>query len=141
MRAEGTAITADLESAEATLDRARRELDAYLAAVSAADVGAEAFRPVPGSAARWWTGARRRWSGCANGRGSLTCRPPSSSRPSWPNLTVHEQNRLLRAGLDAVVIERGRVAITDRTTVYWKGTAPMEALRGRGMSRTATSRT
>lgn len=132
MRAEGTAMADDLVAAERTLAAAEAELAAYLGAVSAADVGATAFA----------AGARQRREAAdlaretcerARERAGLADLPLAADlEASWPDLGVADRNRLLRGGLDAVVLSRGRKPIEDRAVVFWKGEAPAEFLRGRG---------
>ena len=132
LRAEGVPMADDLHAAEADLDRAQRELATYVAAVSAADVGAEAFA----------AGARQRREAVdlahrtldqVRERAGLADLPQAVEfEADWPTLATADRNALLRAGLDAVVIERGRVPIQDRAKVYWRGQAPADLLRGRG---------
>ncbi|HWK28177.1 MAG TPA: recombinase family protein [Solirubrobacter sp.] len=132
MRAEGVAVAEDLKATEAALTTARRELDTYIAAVSAADVGAVAFA----------NGARQRREAVeraqtalneARERAGLADLPLAADlEADWPNLTTQQRNKLLRAGLDAVMIGRGRVPIAERATVYWRGECPPERMKGRG---------
>ncbi len=132
MRAEGVAMADDLRAAEETVKRAEREMTTYLAAVSAADIGAEAFA----------AGARQRRESVeeahatfeeARVRAGLADLPLTADlEAEWPDLDVPDRNRLLRAGFDAVVLSRGRVPIGERARVYWRGEAPPEAMCGRG---------
>jgi site-specific DNA recombinase len=132
MRAEGTAITEELRTAEETLARAVRELDTYLSAVSAADVGAEAFA----------AGARQRREAVNRAeeglervreRAGIADLPLAADlEAEWPTMDVTDERALLQAGFDAVVVERGRMPIEERTQVYWRGTVPAGVVRGRG---------
>ena len=109
-----------VESARAAHETAKRELAAYLDAVSADDVGAEAFRD----------GARSR-SERVEGTG-VTLRAELARRPAaammgsgavvWEALDAHERNTLLRGLLAAVVVKRAggrgaRVPLADRVRV------------------------
>lgn len=121
MRAEGSVLTNELEAAEVTLARAEQELATYLAAVSAEDVGADAFRE----------GARQRREQIdragqdldeARERAGLADLPLAADLAGdWPDLDVAERGQLLRAGLDAVILRRGRVPIGERAEVVWRG--------------------
>jgi hypothetical protein len=43
---------------------------------------------------------------------------------AWPALTVIEQRDLLAAGIDAVMIRRGRLPLDERAFVLWRGELP-----------------
>jgi site-specific DNA recombinase len=133
MRAEGVAMHKELREAETALERAERELAAYLAAVSADDVGAQAFGD----------GARQRRQAVDHARATLDRIREKAGigdlplaadlEQTWGGMTVDDRRSLLQAGLDAVVIDRGRAPIDKRATVYWRGEAPADLdLRGRG---------
>jgi site-specific DNA recombinase len=132
MRATGTALTDELRAAERAADHADRELTTFLSAVSAADVGAEAF-----AAGAW---QRRAETERAHDvldqvrvRAGVADLPRETElRATWPSLTVEERNRVLRAAFDGVVLGRGRVPVEDKATIYWRGEAPDGLLHGRG---------
>jgi len=44
-------------------------------------------------------------------------------RKIWPGLSVAEQRRFLTAGIDAIVLRRGR-ELDDRVLVFWRGEGP-----------------
>jgi DNA invertase Pin-like site-specific DNA recombinase len=115
----------NVEQAGARLDTAERELAAYLEAVSAADVGAEAFA----TAAR----ARREQVEAAKQalRAELARQPAAAidgtGADVWGTLDAHERNALLRGLLAAVVVRRAggrgaRVPLEDRVRVLAFGT-------------------
>lgn len=121
MRAEGSALTAELEAAEAALARAEQELTAYLGAVSADDVGAEAFRE-GARQRRDRADAAREALDQARGRAGVAELPLRADlEAEWPKLDVGEQGDLLRAGLDRVTLRRGRVPISERAQLVWRG--------------------
>lgn len=132
MRAEGTTLTEELRTAEATFDTAARELDAYVTAVSAADVGAEVFAAGARQRREAIDAAERELEEIRDRAGLADLPLASDLDVDWPTMDVHDQRALLQAGLDAVVIERGRLPISERARVYWRGQAPAESLRGRG---------
>jgi hypothetical protein len=132
MRAEGVVLADDLRTAEQQLERAQRELDAYISAVSAADVGPEAFAAGARERRQAVEEAQRAHDEAREKAGLADLPLAADLEADWPTLTLAEQNALLRAGLDAVVVERGRVPINQRTTIWWKGEAPEGVVRGRG---------
>ena len=109
----------DVENLHSAVAAAQAELDAYLDAVRAADVGADAFA----------AGARKRSSEIEAAKHDLfaaMARTPSSASiqtgaEAWDGLDAHERNALLRGLLDAVVVRavgRGRkVPIQERVRI------------------------
>lgn len=132
MRATGSTLTAALREAEREADRADAELASYLTAVSASDVGADAFA----------AGARQRREVVDRAQAALydlreragvaDLPRETELRADWSDMPVSDQNAVLRAAFDAIVIRRGRESIDEKTTIFWKGTAPTDTLRGRG---------
>lgn len=128
-RAEGGRIT----RAQAKLSGAERELETYLAAVSAAEIGAEAFA----------AGARTRQEAIDAARDELRAemaRHPSlplsgTGAEIWESLGAHERNVLLRGLLAAVVVRpagRGRtLPVDERVRVVAHG-SELPVLRPRG---------
>lgn len=126
---------AGTRDAEAEFDRATRELDAYLSAVSAADVGATAFA----------AGARERRAAverAQQGLTRLTRLVPLGQLDAGDvleNGTVHERNQLLR-GLVAVVVVRpaGRggqaLDISERVQVIRAGSDYTVPVKGGGVA-------
>ena len=123
-----------LERTRADLSAAERELGTYLAAVSAADVGAEAFAD----------GARARREAVDRARDALRgelARQPvipgvRSGAEVWATLGGHERNLLLRGLLAAVVVRRAggrgaRVPLEGRVRVLAHG-AEIVLPTGRG---------
>jgi DNA invertase Pin-like site-specific DNA recombinase len=121
MRAEGTLIGEELRAAEKKLAQAERELLTYLTAVGAADVGAQGFK----------AGAKLRRDAVdragehvdkARERAGIADLPLAVDlMDQWPTLSVQERNRLLRAGVEAVLLRRGRTSIDKRTTLIMRG--------------------
>jgi DNA invertase Pin-like site-specific DNA recombinase len=114
------------DRARAELDIAERELAAYLEAVSAADVGAEAFA----------AGARARRAQVDAARQALRAElahtpalpMEGTAADVWESLAAHERNTLLRGLLAAVVVRRAggrgaRVPLAERARVLAFGTA------------------
>lgn len=124
MRAEGVALVQDVGHADAALDRAQREFDTFMVATSAAELGADAYAAGARQRADNVNAAREALEQARDRAGLADLPTAVEFERDWPTLTVGEQNELLRTGLDAVVIERGRVPIQQRTTVYWRGEAP-----------------
>jgi hypothetical protein len=118
-----------IDRTRAGIATAECELAAYLEAVSAADVGAEAFR----------AGAQRRHAAIEAARAELT--QLVAQRPAqidgdpvalWDTFDVTRRNRLLRGLIECVLVERsggrGRVRpIADRVRVirYGADVAPV----------------
>jgi hypothetical protein len=111
-------------TARTRLTDAERELAAYLRAVSAADVGAEAFAE----------GARGRREAVDEARDhlqrELALRPAlpdyGAGRETWDGLNGHERNALLRALLEVVIVRRAggrgaRATLEDRVRVIAHG--------------------
>jgi hypothetical protein len=56
-------------------------------------------------------------------------------RTMWPDLTLRERQRILRAAMDCAFLRRGRkLAIDDRALILWRGQAPPDLPR-RGLKR------
>ena len=112
----------DAEVAREQRRTAERELGAYLEAVSAADVGAEAFA----------TGARKRREVVDHWRGeeqrAIAAQAPAVPLEvveAYPSLSVTHRNRLLRGLIECVLVQRaGRgqvVPVGDRVRVIGRG--------------------
>jgi hypothetical protein len=127
------AETDGVAEAQVAVASAERELDAYLDAVKAADVGAEAFA----------AGAKKRRAAIEAAKDVLYAeigrRPGNpaleSGADAWQALNVHERNMLLRSLLAAVIVRPAgkgrRVPVEDRVRVVVYGTElPLLANRG-----------
>lgn len=114
----------DIDAARQALAAAERELAAYLEAVSAADIGAEAFG----------AGARRRRDAADGAREQLRRQLatqdvlPGESRgaDAWQELDGHGRNALLRALLEMVIVTRAggrgaRTPVAARVSVIAHG--------------------
>jgi hypothetical protein len=131
MRAEGTVAHEDLREAEEALLDAEMELATFLEAVKAADLGGDVFAAAARQRQEAVVEARQAVQD-ARGRAGVADLPLESDlRLQWPEMTVKERNELLRAGFDAILIERGRLPIEHRVQVYWRGEAPADVLQGR----------
>jgi DNA invertase Pin-like site-specific DNA recombinase len=127
------AETDGVAEAQQAVASAELELDAYLDAVKAADVGAEAFA----------AGAKKRSTAIETAKdvlyAELARRPTDpaleSGADAWNDLNAHERNTLLRSLLAAVIVRpvgKGRrVPVEDRVRVVVYGTElPLPANRG-----------
>ncbi|MEO8092065.1 MAG: hypothetical protein ABI726_05085, partial [bacterium] len=121
VRAEGKALTSDLEAAEKAVAQSESELATYLTAVSAEDLGAEAFS----------AGAKQRREASdratealeqAREQAGLADLPREADlRHEWPNLDVRDRNAIIRQALDGVILSTGRRPINDRSRLIWRG--------------------
>jgi hypothetical protein len=120
-----TETGSSMAEAEAALREAEGELDAYVDAVSAADVGADAFAAgarkrraaVDTAKARFYTEAARRPKAPAGGSGAAV----------WETLGQTERNTLLRSLLAAVIVKPagrkgGGIPVEERARVVAFGT-------------------
>jgi DNA invertase Pin-like site-specific DNA recombinase len=124
----------DAARAEAAFEKAKAELEAYVTAISAADVGAEAFA----------AGARQRSKAVDAARTALHAAmdrepadfPGATGGQIWEVLDAHERNQLLRGLLAAVVVKRGggrgsRTPLVDRVRVLAHGFEDLKLPGGR----------
>jgi hypothetical protein len=127
-------LTGGVEEARAALRSAERELAAYVESVSVEDIGREAF--AAGAKSR-----RERVDAAQEQLRLILARAPAlpslgSAEEVWGELTVHEQNVLLRGLLEAVVVERvGRgqtVPVAERVSVLPYGAGVVERYGGAG---------
>lgn len=124
LKATAREARADVAAVREEVDVARRELAAYLSAVSAADIGADAFG----------AGARQRQDVVAQAeerlRHELALQPGIPDEGTvdelWEGLDAHGRNALLRGLIEAVVVRRAggrgaRVPLEDRVRVVGYG--------------------
>jgi DNA invertase Pin-like site-specific DNA recombinase len=137
-RLRATASRGDhgIRRARAALRAAERELTTYLEAVSAADVGAEAFA----------AGARPRREAVEDARdqlaAALATRPtPVEGDPvkAWERLNGARRNRLLRGLIETVLVARAggpgaRRAVPDRVRVIKHGAGLINGYAGGGVA-------
>ena len=122
-----------IADARDAVSRAEREMSAYLDAVSAADVGADAFR----------SGAQQRRAAVDDARAALhqvlalQTLPPEfkTGAEVWNSLDAQGRNALLRGLLEAVVVRRAggrgtRAALADRVQVVAFGAGVVPVKRG-----------
>jgi site-specific DNA recombinase len=127
MRGKGAVLSNDLRAAEKALQRAERELATYLEAVSADDVGAEAFAAAARQRRDAADRARTAYEKMRERAGLAELPRAVEVEAEWPNLSVAGRNRLVRAAFDAVVLSRGRLPIEQRAQVFWRGEASSTA--------------
>jgi len=123
LQVEASESVGEVRSAQSGVEAAERELAGYLEAVSAVDVGAEAFA----------AGARTRRAAVEDAKDTLyraMARQPAdaiegSGNEVWAKLDAHERNTLLRGLFDAVIVRpagRGKVVpVGERTRVLAHG--------------------
>ena len=128
-RAQGVGLSVELQEAERAMLRAEAELAAYLAAVSAADVGDDAFRAAARQRHEVVESARADYEQIRAKAGLADLPLAADLEADWPNLSIADQNALLRTAFDAVVLGKGRVPIEERARIYWRGEAPPELLK------------
>jgi DNA invertase Pin-like site-specific DNA recombinase len=121
---DGSAV----DEARAELVAAESELGAYVTAVSAADVGPEAF--AEGAAVR-----RAR----VDEAQAVLARLQTSELANvarlverWPSLDDEHRNQVLCGLLEAVVIRRGRISPAEKVRVFKHGAGILPAYRGGG---------
>lgn len=118
MEAIGATSDIELDDARKQLSITERELGEYLLAVSAADIGAQAFGE----------GARQRREAIETARNEVTRLIGSDGAPdtatiieNWPSLNVTQRNHVLRGLLEVVTVRPGRVPVNDRAQVIRAG--------------------
>lgn len=123
LHAEGTPRHSVIEELEAELTAAEAEVTAYLAATSAADLGAELFAQglEPRRARREAAEAALHAERQRDGATSVAL----GGREAWDRLDAAGRNEVVRAMFDAVVVRtvgRGRqVPVEDRVVAYRAG--------------------
>jgi site-specific DNA recombinase len=120
LRAEGAAATEELHAAEADLQQAEAELTTYLAAVSAADVGAAAFGAGARQRREAVDDARRARDELCERDATAELIRTATVEDDWTNLDGHERRTLLAAGLERIEVQRGRAPIHERVEVIWR---------------------
>jgi site-specific DNA recombinase len=135
VQAEATGASGGVEERQAAVVQAEAELAAFRD--DERIVGAL-------GADRYVQGLRKRAEAVKAAYGDLA-ELEASSRPAgvriadaramWPELTVRERQKILRAAIDCVFLRRGRqLAIDDRALILWRGQAPDDLPR-RGLKR------
>ena len=118
IEAAGMTSGIELDEARARLASTKHELAEYLAGVSAADVGAEAFGE----------GARQRRDAMDAAQSDVSRLIGVDGTPdtatiieNWPELTVTQRNHVLRGLLEVVTVRPGRVPVSERSQVIRAG--------------------
>lgn len=115
-----------LKEAQAAVTEAETELAAYLSAISAADVGPEAFTG----------GASQRKARVDIAKAELAAISATSVTDApdlidaWPNMAVKDRNHVLRSVLEAVVVRRGRIAAEEKIRVFRYDAGILPVYRG-----------
>jgi DNA invertase Pin-like site-specific DNA recombinase len=126
---------ADLDTLSATVERAEKELEAFVSTVSVVDLGAALYRQGVHDRQLAIDAARDELEAAAASGPDFP--DPVDLREAWEAMTVAERREILTAGLDAVFVARddGR-PVADRVTLLWRGHQPalVESLPRRGRS-------
>ncbi len=126
-RSAGNSGTVD--DARVTVERAAVELAVYVEAVSAADIGADAFAAGAKVRRAAVDDAEQKLTGLLGADSALlTADLPAS----WPSMTVGHRNRVLSGLLECVVVHPGRGAVADRAQIIVAGSDYLPAYRGGG---------
>jgi DNA invertase Pin-like site-specific DNA recombinase len=128
-----TRSTADLDEARRSLAEAESELELWIS-LSVTGMGKDSYVAGLAERERRVDEAREHLQDAlAAAAGPLGDVPDLVHlRGLWSELGVGERRRLLAAGLDAIVLFRGREAIEDRAIVLFHGEAPVDLpARGR----------
>lgn len=125
--ARSTRSDRELDAARQAVDDAEAELEAWIA-LSVTALGREAYLAGLTSRQRRLDEARETLQAAlAAAAGPLADVPAGVDlRELWPRLDVAERRRLLAAGLDAVVVFRGRESVEERVEVLYRGEAPAD---------------
>jgi site-specific DNA recombinase len=127
--AQPVATSAERDDARRALEDAEAEFEYWIHHMSPRDLGDDAYR----------TGADTRRNRVRDAQDALDALdggghdlPPAAElRDAWPTLTIAERRRLLAAGVDAVLVRRGR-DLAGRVRVLWHGEAGVDARRHGG---------
>ncbi len=123
----------EISDARAALAGAERELSAYLTAVSAADVGEDAFRDGAHVRRDAITSARARLAAALAKQPTKIDGDPVTH---WKTLDTTHRNRLLRGLIEAVVVARagrpGRVPVESRVRLIKHGAGIVTRYSGGG---------
>jgi site-specific DNA recombinase len=113
---------AAIERARHDLAETEAELAAWIEAVSVREVGRDAYAAGLTSRQQKQTVAQQALDGAVAGSVSAGL-PISAGLPAlWPDLSTEDRRRKLAAGIDAIMVRRGR-DIATRTLILWAGEA------------------
>ncbi len=112
------------------LTDAETELAAYLTAISAADVGAEAFNEAASIRRARVVEAKA----AVQGAESTDLAAIEGVLELWPSLSTEHQNRVLSGLLEAVVVKRGRFPAADKIRVFGHGAGILPVYKGGGQA-------
>lgn len=123
----------EVEEAERALQAAEEELEAFVDATSVREVGKEVFARGVEARQRRVAEAQVR-VGELRGSDESAIPELSDLREVWPELSVGDQRRILAAGVDAVMLRRGRNRpVGERAVILWRGEiGQLGALPSRG---------
>ena len=114
---------AEVEEARNAVADADAELDEWIAAISIRDVGRDAYTAGLAARQRRQAAAQREYDDAVAGSAVGGLPPVADLRALWPELSTPERRRILAAGIDAVMLRRGR-DLDRRLLVLWAGEAP-----------------
>ena len=108
------------------LDNAEAELADWLEAVSVTSVGRAAYAAALEARQQRVDQARDALD-AAEAAAGVHLPPQADLQAIWPTLSTPERRRLLSAGIDAVMLRRGRgTSITSRSLILYVGDAPTD---------------
>jgi site-specific DNA recombinase len=113
----------EVDEAQRLVSDAELELEAFLGA-SVVDLGREVYRAGLELRQRAVDEARARLDDVAARMSAAGVPAVADLEATWPDLTLAERRRILTAGIDAVILRRGRGLIGERTLVLWRDEAP-----------------
>ena len=124
--AQPAAIMHETDELQRALDVAQAELVEWVEAVSISSIGSQLYG-VGLDARQHAVGAAQSALDAASAQTGVL--PPIADLYSlWPNLRTEEKRRLLAAGIDAVMLRRGR-DLESRTRILFAGQAPSDLPR------------
>jgi site-specific DNA recombinase len=111
------------EHARHTLAETEAELAAWIEAVSVREVGRDAYAAGLTSRRQKQTAAQHALDTALDGSASGGLLIAAGLPALWPNLSTQDRRQQLAAGIDAIMLRRGR-DIATRTLILWAGEAP-----------------
>lgn len=128
--ARATPRTDDVDSLKATVAAAEAELAAWRDETSIVDLGRDIYVAGLEARAQRVDQAQAALQDALVVTGVDTLPAAAELRATWPELTTEEQRRILTAGVDAIMLRRGRdLPIEQRALVLWHGEGPADLPR------------
>ncbi|MGH3075276.1 MAG: recombinase family protein, partial [Gaiellales bacterium] len=113
----------DVEAARAALGEAEAEVADFVETVTIREHGRDAYARGLAARQRRQAEAQRAYDDAVAGSAIDGLPPVADLRALWPSLSTADQRRILAAGVDAVMLRRGR-DLDLRLLVLWAGDAP-----------------